>query len=811
MTLNPDILAEFPYELDVFQRDACEAIERGEHVLVTAHTSAGKSTVAMYAIAKAFLENKRVIYTAPVKTLSNQKYAELKKRYGTDAGIQTGDFKVNPDAQCLVMTTEILRNSLFRTGAEGIHDDLAYVIFDECHYINDRERGPAWEESIMKLPDHVQMILLSATMANPEEFAEWIRRIKQRGISISSTLKRPVPLRFFCFVPNPGTFSEDLPWEEAERDGHLAVILDGEKGPFRTQTYATMQRRYEQAVSREWDNKKRDLTTGRKGVQEKNAAAAASKTRQAFQPIAMLNPFLNFLHINRQLPAIFFTLSRKKCDIYADKVQTCLIEHEERREVENIFEFHIRQLEDAEQYKQVTDLKKWLMKGVGAHHSGMLPILKEIVEVLFTKGLIKVLFATETLAIGVNTPTRVVCFLDVSKPSGHGSELRPLMVEEFKQMAGRAGRRGIDTIGNVIYFPVNDPISITEMETMMLGSIKKISSKFAISTHYILRSVNGGGSASILEQTQNSLMQRENNTMQHGCVEHSAACTKELEALTSRIEELDPDRSLRTVLDISRAAKTKGSSQSQQKQQQRNAEKALAELNKSDRARYDQVAKFAEQIAGLRQRIATLEHDQHTIPMMLATDIATCTSFLVEKGYLQEEPQALTIKGTFANYISQCHEVMITEAMLTRRLADPYKNDPQNLAAWLAVYIDEGSSAEDTGSTDLGRDAVEVGLGIYDELMRIGLSDGLGEFKLSTKYVDPVWEWCGEAHFQYVCQQYAIFEGNMVRALQKLVNLIDELKAAFEAINQLDWVVALDKTKALVGRGIINMDSIYIK
>jgi superfamily II RNA helicase len=330
---------------------------------------------------------------------------------------------------------------------------LSYVVFDEAHYINDRSRGNVYEECIMKLPNQVQMIFLSATMSNPGHFKKWVEQIKpDRPVGVSQTTHRPVPLRFHMFVPQPQSFEECLPWSEAIAEGHLRVILDGEHGEILCDVYADMVKRYRQIVTFKTVKVKPGKDDPCDDLGDEIGAGQVVVTKQVrrlvpLHMLGMLNKLINFLAINEQLPAIFFTLSRKKCNVLANQVESNLITHIERRAVEDTFNHYIRALEDYNQYRQVNELRVLLFKGVGVHHSGMLTILKEIVEVLFTKGLIKVMFATETLAIGVNTPTRVTCFTDVLKYDGYSSCKRVLTVEEFKQMAGRAGRRGLDTVG----------------------------------------------------------------------------------------------------------------------------------------------------------------------------------------------------------------------------------------------------------------------------------------------------------------------------------------------------------------------------
>jgi len=810
--LNPVILEQFPYAFDGFQRDAALAIERGDHVLVTAHTSAGKSTVALYAIAKAVLENKRVIYTAPVKTLSNQKYGELKAKYGGLAGIQTGDVKVNPDAQIAVMTTEILRNDLARIQGEHSFDDVGYVIFDECHYINDPERGAVWEECIMRLPPSVQMILLSATMANPEEMAAWIEGLNPaKKVPIVSTLYRPVPLRFSLFIPNPGTFSESLPWNEAQRDGHLTMILDAEAGKFKTDAYISTAKRFEAMVAREWDTqtKSRNLTTGRKGVAEANAARASGKARQPFHMINLLNPFLNFLHINGQLPAIVFTLSRKKCDQYAKRVTTVLATPEELGHIDRTFEFYIRKLENPDQYAQVTALKACLAKGVGVHHSGMMPLLKEIVEILFTRGWIKVMFATETLAIGVNTPTKTVCFLDVTKFNGQTQ--RPLCVEEFKQMAGRAGRRGLDTVGNVVYFPVYDPVTSSEYQAMIQGSVKRIQSKFTVSTAFVLRSAFADKPEPLLTQIEASLQYQENQRMIKGSSIKTAELTQKRENLEIQLASLSEYAEL--------YEKQKEREREKEKHTDKKKGRGLVShsmelLSKSQQLEFDAYVHYRQQAEELDRQLAEMDKDRGLLSQLLQQECETTTQFLIEKGYLIHGAPTranLTVKGLFAQNIHQSHEVILTEILLEAKMAESIREDPMMLGPWLALFIHEGGgdseSTEIRPGTDLGLDALAYGETLYDDLVRYGET---ASFKLSSRYIDPVWEWCNGAHIQTICQQYDLFEGNLLRALQKLIGLLDELEAGFTMIQRLDWVQSLGAVRELVKRDILKVESLYI-
>ena len=811
--MNPDIVGRFKYPFDTFQTASAEAIERGDNVLVTSHTGSGKSTVAEYAIIKAFLENKRVIYTSPIKTLSNQKFSEFKKKFSEfgaqNIGIQTGDVKLNPDAQCMIMTTEILRNMLFH----GIDmENLGYVIFDEVHYINDKDRGQVWEECIVKMPDHVVMVMLSATMANPEDFAHWIKTIKPaKDVIISSTLKRPVPLRFSMFVPNPSSFDENSPWDEAVREGHMTLLMDGDNGTFQSQAYQTMVRRYNNFIQHIFD--------------ENLKAPKHQSKKQPYDMMSLMNRFLNFLHINMQVPAILFTLSRKKCDKFADRVEVCMVNHEERREIENIFDFYIRKLPNHDQYKQVIQMKQWLIKGVAVHHSGLLPILKEIIEIIFSKGLIKVLFATETFAIGINMPTKTVVFLDVTKHNG--TEVRPLLVEEYKQMAGRAGRRGLDKIGHVIYYPIVEPVTMSHMQNMMQGSVKKINSKFATSTQYVLRGLNARTTLhdpSILDVTKNTMMFGEHMSYRNGCQLQCEQLRHKLSIVDEKLNQVDSNHGLRDIYKSVCELKNKANhTKKNQKQLLRQADDIIENLSKLEKRNYETVVKYLAEKEDIQKDLEGFYQDIRDFPNLLQDEVKICVSYLTQKGYIKTDETSLdalyhdhlTVKGIFANEVNQCDETILTETLL-QGLFDQDKYDPQALAVMLACFIDDNDRYEDNSEAlaNIDNDVVkrvlhlvQVCEDLHHEKSKYNIQS---IFNINTKYAGAVHDWCDGVHFETICQTYDIFEGNLVRALTKLVNLLDELRKGFEIIQEFDWVTHIDECKKGLQRDVLVTDSIYL-
>ncbi|XP_063918605.1 superkiller complex protein 2 [Zophobas morio] len=450
----PEMAYQFPFELDTFQKLAILQLEQHNHIFVAAHTSAGKTVVAEYAIALSQKHMTRTIYTSPIKALSNQKYRDFKKEF-KDVGLITGDFQINQTASCLIMTTEILRSMLY-CGSD-ITRDLEYVIFDEVHYINDRERGHVWEQVLILLPAHVCVVLLSATVPNTIEFADWLGRTHQRKVYVITTYKRPVPLIHFLYTGTGG----------GSRDNRY-MVLDSEGWKLRG---------YAEAVA---------------SLPKADPKSTYPHTKPQYhnftpkQEKVLWNGLVDHLKRNNLLPIVAFTFSRAKCDQNAENLMSLdLTTNKEKAQIHMFFEKCVRSLKEPDRnIPQILRMRNILHKGIGVHHSGVLPIIKEIVEMLFQKGLIKLLFATETFAMGVNMPARTVVFDSITKHDGQ--ERRNLKPAEYIQMAGRAGRRGLDSEGTVIILCKNKIPKVEELQAMMMGSPNVLQSQFRLTYGMVL-------------------------------------------------------------------------------------------------------------------------------------------------------------------------------------------------------------------------------------------------------------------------------------------------------------------------------------
>lgn len=435
------------FTLDRFQIEAIHSIENNHSVVVSAATGTGKTLIADYVIDKYLKEDKRIIYTAPIKALSNQKYRDFKEQYGAEnVGILTGDVTINPQAPLQIMTTEIYRNMLLSNDPNV--DDLAYVIFDEIHFLGDYERGTVWEESVIFSRSHTRFLCLSATIPNARQFANWVAHIKEHEVDVVVEKKRAVPLKHLFFDSEKGyaTLKEIEEWKQLD------------KYP-----------KYHQSFK----NKKRHLEE--------------LKNRKKLGTIELLKE----IESKKNLPCIYFCFSRalteKKAEII--KRKNNYLTSEESLEVRRIVKEKLDTTDKSVLTLNTTRvLRECLSNGIGFHHAGILPVLKEIVEKLFEKGLVKVLFATETFAVGINMPAKTVCFDSLEKFDG--MNFRYLNSKEYFQLAGRAGRRGIDKIGYCVSIIDRNFSDIQKIKSITSGDTEPLKSQFKLSYNTILNLIH---------------------------------------------------------------------------------------------------------------------------------------------------------------------------------------------------------------------------------------------------------------------------------------------------------------------------------
>ncbi len=473
-TVDPDLdrmVAQFStlysFPLDAFQREAISTLLQGDSVMVAAPTGSGKTVVAEFGIFDSFRRTGRVFYTTPIKALSNQKFRDLRAIYGEDVGLLTGDVSENRDARVLVMTTEILRNMLLQSPWEI--DDVDTIVFDEIHYLADPERGTTWEESIILCPEHVQLICLSATVTNASEIAGWISRT-HRPIRLITHLDRPVPLALYYF-----------------HDNDLAMVVDHNGN--RVRDFGKVGGELRRQASRQ----------GRGANSERERRAMDEpQPRQIVDALARVN----------LLPAIYFLFSRNDCQSFAEHLAVMrqdLVTPAQVSQIEAILESYLQSLRAEDRaLEQVEVIVRLARKGIGFHHAGLLAVLKQLVEVLFSRGLMMVVFATDTLALGVNMPARTVVVGRMAKYDGR--RRRPLIPNEFQQMAGRAGRRGMDAFGHVV-MPYSPWIPFQDMLEIATGPLHPVQSAFAVRYNTVLNLWDPPSGDRVRNMLQRSLAQ----------------------------------------------------------------------------------------------------------------------------------------------------------------------------------------------------------------------------------------------------------------------------------------------------------------
>ena len=704
---------KFKYKLDPFQNEACYRISINENIFVTAHTGCGKTVMAIYGIAHSLKKNKKVIYTSPTKSLSNQKYKEFSEIFD-NVGILTGDIKVNPEADIVVMTTEILLNMLYKDN--NIYEEYDCVIFDEVHYINDRDRGKVWEETIVLLPKETNLVLLSATIDNPELIANWIASIKNKPINLITTKHRVVPLTYFY-------------WDHKDEEPIKIV-----------------------SSNREFMNY--------------NNIYALNKKHKFRSTNRMLNCFVNYLNENLLLPAIYFKFSRVKCERIATNFGTTLVTLEEQQDIKAIFNSQMEKYKIYYQHlKQYKDVYKQIQTGIAYHHSGLIPILKEIIEILYSKGLIKLLLATETFAVGVNMPAKTVIFDSLQKYDNNG--LRFIRTDECVQMAGRAGRRGLDKTGTVFILPTVKIPSNNELKNILIGNSSKVHSRFELSYLFAMKSLHNN-KLDVTNFIKKTLYTSE-------CSEENENLKLQINTLDNKLDKLNiedipfklRDMIIKYIYNLEKLndkfIKIVGSKRSKLLKENTLIKK-IENFNKSYKImdKYNNICKDKER----------LENNIDYNNTQIYSDVFKVCDILKEYNYISYDNKLLE-KGLIAIEVNDCNPVVFTELI--------YSGYLDNLTAPEIISIISAFVENKCPDYEYSMDDLKISDKVIDILYYLNdmcitfqsLEDKSKiktdtDYKLYLDFIQPAFVWASGGKLKDVYETTCVYEGNFVRGILRI-------------------------------------------
>ena len=788
-----ELACPFPFPLDPFQKHAVKAIHNGQNVLVTAKTGSGKTLVGEYLIHHCLKQGKRVFYTTPIKSLSNQKFHDLKQIFPS-VGIMTGDIKYRPDAQIIIMTTEILRNLLYKEGtstaalgltAQISLEGLGGVVFDEVHYINDRERGKVWEETMILLKPTIQLVLLSATIDKPELFASWLGDLKQVPIHLISTSYRIVPLEHAVFI------------------GQQPQLLMDAKEDFRADAY----KRYldwREQKRKDKDVKERQVAARREGGWENAVVKGGGMAAFNHQ----LNECVTYLQQKSLMPCLFFVFSRKGCENLAHLVQGSLIDSSDAAAIRHIWDFHLHKYKDILEYlPQAHQLKELAMRGIAFHHSGLLPILREMIELLFGRGLIKCLFATETFAVGINMPTKTVVFLDLEKYSEETQGLRLLRTDEYIQMAGRAGRRGKDDKGYVFYLPQRNPVALGELQTMMTGKKAPITSQMDFGYDFILKTFQSKNLKwiDLMEQSYwYRQVQGEKKEVE-----------SEVKTLKNKLDELGlTEDQIKTCQDREDAElKAKTAVNAAKKEAQRQLETMK---NKQVGPHWDKTWKAYQIYRDTAKLVKAKELTLDFLHSIHLSKVEPSIRLLTHWGFLNED-KTLTELGVLGSEINEGHSILMAKAFQEGVWKGMTQED---FVAFLAAFIGEGKVEKEPHPADLKLSkAVEDALNYVDDIAyrcheaedkeKVNL-DKPDYWSIHTTWIEPLQKWMEEEDAAVICSEYELYEGNFLRTVLKVANMVDEWVSLATFTKSIELLQLLEGLKDHLVRGIVKPESLYL-
>ena len=761
------------YELDNFQKEACNHIDNGYNILVSAPTGSGKTAIAEYGIefTKHKNINSKIIYTCPIKSLCNEKYRDMTLYYTSyKIGLMTGDIIINPDGDIIIMTTEVLYNLMTnKSNQENDNQEntnkikmdtelFSCIIFDEVHYINDDSRGHVWEKCIINslISYNSLLILLSATIGNIDELLSWLNTINlEKQFRKIVKYERPVPLIEYvidntkCRTLKKNTINlneSDVTCNEdkvvvnttPDEDSYELLRLN-DINYNRVKKYWIKLDEYNYSVNFELETLCNQIK---------------------------LNP-------NLGIPAIIFVLSKNKCIEYAEMISTSFVNHEEQSKIIQFYDYNLSEFKHNSQY---IDLRKTILKGIAYHHSGLIPKIREVVEFLIKNKLIKIVFATETFAVGLNFPVKTVVLTSLRKPTERG--FRNLYVSEYKQMAGRAGRRFLDNVGNVIIWLYHksksnkDPYPIwSEINNITNGPIDMIESKYVVEPNYILKNITTNIYRNITDQSfKYYKMNKEITNMNLFDVPDKY---KKIFEIEKKMIEFGKQN-------ISYVDK--------------NYNKILQKFSKEDKAEYNKLLSVYKSKSQKSEYELYIDFENSLI------------NFLINNNFIIKNDNIyyLTDKGNLAYLFNEINPVFFVDNI------EYILSNKNNILPILSMFIDDGVKEND--NTIVTYDDTVL---YFKEIIKEKYDNYFNKYPkwvfMPLNYnIVKSWLEDDKITLDDIIQMYEVDMGLMVKILIKMYQICDELLVKLIKLNRTDLTEFLSNQKDLLIRHPLKIDSLYI-
>ena len=809
----------YSYQLHDFQKWCVEGVVTGNHVLITAPTGTGKTFGGEFSINYFHSKGKKTIYTSPIKALSNEKFYNFTQKYPhISIGLITGDIKTNPDADVLIMTTEILMNKLYQIKSSSpapvssvsfdmdIENELGCVVFDEIHMINDEHRGHVWEQCIMLLPPHIQMIGLSATLDDPEKFAFWletkgdITKPIEKEVYLTKKQVRAVPLTHYSFITTPNSINKHVKdkatQEEIKHLTNKLFVIQDDKNVFNDINYQNMTKMLKLF-------EKNDIRVKRQHV---------------------LNKLAEHLVEKEMLPALCYVFSRKQLEICAEEMTTNLLEFDSKvpyivdRECEQI----IRKLPNYEEYLHLPEYVntiKLLRKGVGIHHAGLMPILREMTELLFARGFIKILFCTETMSVGINLPVKTTIFTDVNK--FNGEVVRMLYSHEYTQAAGRAGRLGLDSVGHVIHLNnLFRNVDSVNYKLMMNGKPQALTSKFKISYNLLLN---------LLDIGDKNLVQFASKSMITGDLD------KQMGELYTKMSKLQIElnnlnncnQKLRTPLEIiQELIDLRKNVHSSVNKKRKEMERKISQITDNYKFINHDINSYLK-VYEKEKEINSLKDNYDTLHSYFQSGVSSVLELLNEEGFItgdksDQNTLTLTLDGKISSQIREIHCLVFTKLYNSNKLDELTS---KQLVALFSCFTnirvtdefkDNVPKSEDNRVNEIVTEVEQLYVDYFNKELARNIKTGF-DYEIHYDLLNFVEKWCDCENVEdckFLLQELGskkeIFLGEFVKALLKINNISSELEKISEMTGNIAFLSKLKEIPHMTLKYVVTNQSLYV-